>query len=297
MNFSKVTAVYFSPNGSTKKIVRAVAEKIAGAVGAEFCDDNFTLPKNRVSIRKFSASDIVVVGTPTYAGRVPNKILPDFMEKITGCGAVAVPVVTFGNRNYDSSLAELCGIMRQNGFFVAAAGAFVCRHVFSEKIAAGRPDASDEYCVDEFAEKVFEKLQTAYKTDSGNISDAYARTDVYANNLSFAEKIVIGADAAGSVGDYYVPLGIDGNPAKFLKAKPQTKLELCSSCGACARRCPMGAISVADTSDVTGTCIKCQACVHVCTKKAKYFDDVAFLSHVEYLEQHFTRRAENKMFV
>ena len=37
---------------------------------------------------------------------------------------------------------------------------------------------------------------------------------------------------------------------QFLKAKPETHLELCDSCGACARRCPMGAISFEDTSRV-----------------------------------------------
>ena len=33
------------------------------------------------------------------------------------------------------------------------------------------------------------------------------------------------------VGPYYTPLGRDGQPAKFLKAKPLTDMEKCSKCG------------------------------------------------------------------
>ena len=48
---------------------------------------------------------------------------------------------------------------------------------------------------------------------------------------------------------------------------------------------------------MTGICIKCQACIKKCPKKAKYFDDPAFLSHVAMLEQNYTRRAEPEMFL
>ena len=50
-------------------------------------------------------------------------------------------------------------------------------------------------------------------------------------------------------------------------------------------------------AEVTGVCIKCQACVRKCTRKAKYFEDAAFLSHVAMLEQNFTDRKENALFL
>ena len=96
---------------------------------------------------------------------------------------------------------------------------------------------------------------------------------------------------------YYVPKGTDGQPAKFLKAKPLTDPSRCTNCGACARVCPMGAIDPSDVCSVPGTCIKCQACVRKCTKHAKYFDDAAFLSHVAMLEQHFTEPKKNEVFL
>ena len=94
---------------------------------------------------------------------------------------------------------------------------------------------------------------------------------------------------------YYTPLGTDGKPAVFLKARPKT-LESCSDCKICVALCPMGSIDYACPQEVNGICIKCQACVRGCPQHAKYFDDPAFLSHVEMLEKNYRRRAENEMF-
>ena len=59
----------------------------------------------------------------------------------------------------------------------------------------------------------------------------------------------------------------------------------------------MGSISLEDPAQVTGICIKCQACIKKCPTGAKYFDDPAFLSHVAMLEENYTRRAEMEVFV
>lgn len=92
------------------------------------------------------------------------------------------------------------------------------------------------------------------------------------------------------------PLGIDGKPAKFLKAKPKTKSN-CDHCDLCVKVCPMGSINSEDPSKIDGICIKCQACVKKCPKQAKYFDDPAFLSHVEMLKRNYQRAAKNEIFV
>ncbi len=41
-----------------------------------------------------------------------------------------MPVVTFGNRSFDNSLAELCASLENAGFHTIAAGAFACQHAF-----------------------------------------------------------------------------------------------------------------------------------------------------------------------
>ena len=94
-----------------------------------------------------------------------------------------------------------------------------------------------------------------------------------------------------------IELGTDGKPAVFLKAKPKTDPEKCTKCGICATVCPMGSIPKDAPDTCTGICIKCHACIKACPAGAKYFDDEAFLSHVEMLKQNYQRRAEAEWFI
>ena len=273
MEIRKVWALYYSATGTTDKAVNTVAEALAQALGVPLERVGFTRPAEREKEYSFTETDLVVVGSPTYAGKLPNKILPDFQTKLHGNGALAVAVVLFGNRSYDNSLAELCAVLEADGFHTVAAGAFVGRHAFTDALGEGRPDWDDR------------REMTAF---------AKATADKVISLTEIPGAVAVPGDAAAP---YYVPKGTDGQPAKFLKAKPQTDVGKCTNCGACARLCPMGAIDPENVASVPGTCIKCQACVRKCTRHAKYFDDPAFLSHVAMLEQNFTEPKKNEVFL
>lgn len=273
MELNKVWALYYSATGTTDKVVNTIAGELAARLGLPLECAGFTKPAERAKEYSFTESDLVVVGTPTYAGRMPNKIMPDFREKLRGNGALAVPVVLFGNRGYDNSLAELCALLEENGFHTVAAGAFVGRHAFTDELAYGRPGWSDLFEAKTFAKKISDKVKA--------LSD-----------IPGAVQVPGDPDAP-----YYIPKGTDGEPAMFLKAKPKTYPAKCTNCGACARLCPMGAIDPKNVANVPGTCIKCQRCVRKCTKGAKYFDDPAFLSHVAMLEANFQEPKENEVFL
>ena len=104
MKIEKIWAVFFSPAKSTEKIVIATASAAAGTLGLEtvhFLD--LTRPENRKEEVSFGDGDFVVIGTPTYAGRVPNKIMPYIREKIKGEGAVCTVLTTYGNRRRTAS--------------------------------------------------------------------------------------------------------------------------------------------------------------------------------------------------
>lgn len=273
----KVIGVYFSPTGGTKKVMAAMAAHLAEELACPWELQDFTALSSRENVREYTAEELVVVGSPTYAGKLPNKILPDFQEKLKGNGTPAVCFVTFGNRSFDNSLAELTDVLKKNGFIPAAGAAFVCRHAFSDLLAGSRPAEEDLKAAEDFCHTVAEGLKKAEET-GGQIEK---------------EELEVPGDAQAP---YYVPKGTDGQPAKFLKAKPLTDREKCTDCGDCVKLCPVGSIDPEDVAQVPGICIKCQACVRGCPEHAKYFDDEAFLSHVAMLEQNFTEPKQNQFF-
>lgn len=268
-----IKAVFFSPTGNTKRVVESIAGQLAQKLSVPAESDDFTLPAAHADTRTYSAEDLVIFGVPTYAGRIPNKVLPFVQNLFKGNETRAVAVVTFGNRSFDNSLSELHSELEKNNFSVVAAGAVVCKHAFAE-VGIGRPDISDEERITAFAEEVFEKLQKS----GGSLPNAAIKRN---------EALTA----------YYVPLGTDGKPVNFLKAKPVTDKAKCDNCGVCVAVCPMGSIDKNDVSLVPGICIKCQACIVYCHTKAKSFDDPLFLSHKAMLEQNYTRPAVSEFFV
>lgn len=272
MNVTTVHAVHFSPTGTVEKTVCRIARSLARALGAEYKAFSYAPPANREKELSFTENDLVVWGSPTYAGRVPNLLLPYLTGKVKGNGALAVPVVCFGNRNFDDALMELHHILRDNGFHCVAEAAFVGEHSFSTTLGAGRPDAADEKEMDMFASLVAEKLLSG----------------------DDCETIPAGRDP---IGPYYTPRDRHGAPINILKVKPKTDPALCDGCGLCVAKCPMGSIDPADPSVVSGVCIKCCACVKGCPHGAKYYDDAGYLYHKQELEEVYTDRARNAIFV
>ncbi|MBQ4417486.1 MAG: EFR1 family ferrodoxin [Butyrivibrio sp.] len=275
MKIRQIKAVYFSPVGATRTVVQTVAAAVSEKAWLPMETVDFTLPGERTEHLRFAEDELVVFGMPTYAGRVPNKALPFVKELFSGSDTPAIALVTFGNRDYDSSLTELAGTLEESGFRIFAAAALVSRHVFSPQVMAkGRPDESDLEMIRTFAEKAYEKLQEA--------PDAKALSRPVIRN-------------GEEVQPYYTPLGIDGLPAQFLKAKPKTDTNKCYSCRICVNMCPFGSIDQ-DCVSVPGLCVKCHACVRRCPTGAKYFDDPAYLSHVKMLETNYATRTESEMF-
>ena len=272
MTIKTVWAVYYSAAGSTRRAVRKMAAAAGEALGLPVRELDYTRPEARERHYAFEAGDLVFWGSPTYAGRLPNVLLPFLKESFHGGGAAAVAVVLYGNRGYDDALKELCEVLAENGFIPAAAAALVAEHAFAPALAHGRPDREDRAAAADFARRAALTLQG---TDSPR---------------------AVGVPGREPIGAYYTPRKPDGEPALFLKAKPVTDPEKCIRCGLCAAACPMGSIPREDPMVCPGICIKCQACVKACPAGAKYFADADFLAHREMLEQNNTARRENEFF-
>lgn len=271
MKITEVCGIYFSPAGTTRTVVAAAAQQAAETLGVPCRLVSLNLPGERENALDFPAETLVIVGAPTYAGRLPNKISPDLRRILHGSGTPAAAIVTYGNRAYENALAELFSLLAENGFAPVAGAACVCRHSSARALAVGRPNASDLAEVRSFAREAAERVRDASHIVSPSVH----------------------GDAESA---YYVPKGTTGKPAKFLKVKPVTDPEKCTGCGRCAALCVMGSIDRENPAEVPGICIKCQACVLGCPAGAKRFDDADYLSHQKMLEQNFAEPAKPNEF-
>ena len=239
-------------------------------------DIDFTPPEARQEHYRFTPDDLIVFGVPVIAGRVPNVLLK-FLDTIQGGDALAVPVVLYGNRNFDDALIELRNILQDHGFHAIAAAAFIGEHSFSRILGAGRPDSSDMELSRDFA-----------RTLAGKIRRHGA--------AALRKAAPVPVDGRDPIRPYYKPQDRKGNHINILKVKPKLHAELCSGCGICTTVCPMGSIIQENPGQapapITGICIKCCGCVKKCPNEAFCFDDPGFLYHKEELEEMYagTRR-------
>ena len=243
MAHGSLYTLYFSPTDGTAKVVRAVAE----GFGLEPLAHDLTLPGGRREHLAFTESDVVIVGVPVYAGRVPLLVANHF-ERVHGHGARAVLLAVYGNRAFEDALLELQDLCLGRGFRCLAAGAFIAEHSTAPAVAASRPDGADLEAARALGAEAAGKWQR--HPDSGALPEL-----VVPGNRPYRDR-----------------------PPRVPMA-PDTS-EACAACFTCAEHCPAGAISFADPRQVDpGLCIRCSSCVKRCQLKAKSF------SHPDYLNR------------
>ena len=81
MKLEKIWALSYSATGNTAKTVDTIGTELAAKLGLPLERLSFTKPAEREKEYSFTEGDLVVVGTPTYAGKMPNKLLPDFQSR------------------------------------------------------------------------------------------------------------------------------------------------------------------------------------------------------------------------
>lgn len=260
MKFRKVNLVYFSPTQTTKKIVEAVAS----AFGVETVAHDTTLAIGKLEVPTFAADELVIVGAPVYGGRLPA-VVEGFYKSLKGNGTPVIPVVVYGNRDFEDALLELCDYLTAGGFSVVSAGAFVAEHSFGPEIAGGRPDAADLAKAKAFG------------------GDAMAKLEAVGAAAELAPVEVSGNHP-------YKERGPAGGMA------PETT-DACNKCGICVKNCPMGIIDPEDPKKIDASkCLKCCSCIKKCPMKAKEFTNEKFLGIKNMLATNFSARREPTLF-
>ena len=103
----KITLCYFSPTGGTKKVslkfaaeliknIKELGNSTPNNIGLSEID--FTKPEVRKKRFEFSDEDILVIASPVYAGRVPNKIAPEFKKAFNGNNTRCVVLCCYGKQ-------------------------------------------------------------------------------------------------------------------------------------------------------------------------------------------------------
>ena len=271
MDMKKVNLMYFSPTATTKTIVEAIGNRLVEKSDIEQGKTvDFTLPKQRENGVTFISDDILLIGVPVYSGRVPN-ILLSYLNNIKGNNTLAIPIVLYGNRDYEDALLELSDILIENGFNVIAGGAFIGEHSFSTILAKERPDNTDLSIAKNFADSVYKKIE----------SDTFNTLKIKGNRPYRA---------------YTKPKVDEDKEENRVKVEPKTD-ENCTDCKICAEVCPVGCIDYNEVTRITGTCIKCGACVKLCPTNSKYFDNPDYIKLKLTLEELYIERKEPELFV
>ena len=76
-----------------------------------------TLPRDvlKDDVSLGSDGDLLIVGVPSYAGRVPEMAVRS-LRRFLGNNTPAIIVSVYGNRAYDDTLIELKDLMESHGF-------------------------------------------------------------------------------------------------------------------------------------------------------------------------------------
>jgi ferredoxin len=265
MEIKKIKLVYFSPTGTTRKVVESIAQGIDG-IAAEHID--LTIPFGvEQPIQTFS-DELVIFGAPVYGGRLPADAINRF-RRLKGDGTLAVPVVVYGNREFEDSLLELNDLAVELGFKPVAGGAFIGEHSFATEelpIANGRPDSKDVQAAILFGARIRQKIAALHTADDSN--------------------------------DLQVPgrFPYEGGP-RVMAVSPLTNESACTLCGMCASVCPVAAIAIDEgVTTKTRLCIRCCACVKNCPTGARVWEDSTMQTIAKWLNEHCSVRKEPKIF-
>lgn len=252
-----IYGLYFSPTGHSASYVLSLAQILS----PDFKELDLTNQEERHTRHAFSQDDIVCVGVPVYGGRTP-KPYDGLLDSLEGNGARIICMVTYGNRDYEDALLELCDSCRDRGFRVIAAGAFIAQHSYTAQMGTNRPDELDKEKLQQFAELVQNKIK------ENDTEEFFVK-----GNRPYK----------------------DWTPLPFVPLPTED----CLGCGECAEVCPVHAIDENDPFVVDKSrCIACYACSVACPLQLRFITEAPFREKISGMAAKLSsRRCEPEWFL
>lgn len=265
MEINKVKLIYFSPTGTTLKILESIAK---GMSVKDVVNIDMTFPNESHQEMQTFSDELTIIGAPVYGGRLPIEAIRRFRH-LKSDKTPAIIIVVYGNREFEDGLLELKNLAIEIGFCPVAGGAFIGEHSFATKaipIANGRPDNHDIKKAMDFGAKIMQKVK--------ELESSYSLKNLEIPGRFPYESAV-----------------------RAMTVSPVTLVDKCTLCGICAEVCPTNAITVNERVETkTELCIRCSACIKKCPEDARFWEDAMMKTITNWLHENCTARKEPQIF-
>jgi ferredoxin len=265
MEVKQVKLVYFSPTGTTQKVLESIAQ---GITAEDVEHINLTLPEGAQQTMPPFSDEFVIIGAPVYGGRLPVDAINRF-KQLKASKTLAIIIVVYGNREFEDALLELKNLAIELGFIPVAGGAFIGEHSYATKdvpIANGRPDSLDVQKAMDFGAKIKDNVTALQSPD--------AQMDLEIPGRFPYESV-----------------------ARSMAVSPVTKEDTCTLCGTCASVCPTAAISTnKSVATKIKLCIRCSACIKNCPTSSRVWEDSRMEKITKWLNENCSARKEPQIF-
>ena len=242
----KITLIYFSQTGHTRRVAKALAEGFQGAGHTA----------RLVSLKRATPQDALVgdllgVGSPCFSSQAPTPI-KDFLKRLPRLDQRRAFVFATSGGAPGRVLYDLTRLLRQKGAEVI--GGFLARGELHHPAPClhgrmpGRPNAADLAQAREFAAAVLVHV-TAGR--AGPMAES--RPDALKPRWGFYDGVaLISTDAV------------------LRRLLPQPKLDpaRCNQCGWCVYECPTHTITLQPYPVLGARCIRCYRCLTGCPQQA-----------------------------
>ena len=257
-----VALCYLSPQGTTGQVGRKIASLLSdhGFITLEY---DLSRGAGTGSIRSMAKqageASLLVVGTPVYADHAVYPVVSFMKDLPDGGGKPALAYVTFGGVSAGVAPFRVTDLLRSRGYSVKGVASVLCVHSMmfgnEEPVGGGHPNESDWSVVSEWIDTVADRLEP---DDDRELDIDRMRPRSPAVRL-----------LTSTVFDM-----------RFMgKVAPKIRFHrgMCTRCGACAARCPVGRLDNLPEISRNPRCLHCYECVRVCPEGA--FDARMWISY------------------